>query len=107
MDKINITKQSLLDERTGDRVSGFFKIMGDPTRIKILFALKSETFSVNELAEILEMSHSAISHQLRVLRDGHLVINKKIGKEVYYRLADDHVHTIFDQAIEHVREWGR
>ncbi|CCV64595.1 Transcriptional regulator, ArsR [Alteracholeplasma palmae J233] len=105
IDKTENIKMNLLNDKTTSKVSQFFKAIADPTRIKILFALKNGPLSVNELTSVMVMTQSAVSHQLRVLKDSNLVINKKIGKEVYYRLADDHVHVIFNQAIEHVGEW--
>ena len=59
---------------------------------------------VCDLANVINTSQSAVSHQLRVLRDANLVVNNRVGKEVFYSLADDHVHEIFNQAIEHVEE---
>ena len=103
--KINEIKNRLINNDLRERVSNLFKAISDPTRISILFSLKGEALSVTDLTKILDMSQSAVSHQLRVLRDSNLVVNKKIGKEVYYRLADEHVHSIFNQAIEHVSEW--
>ncbi|VEU82143.1 ArsR/SmtB family transcription factor [Acholeplasma hippikon] len=104
MDKVTIAKQNLLDEVTKGQVSDLFKSLSDPTRIAIIFALKGTELTVTELTVILEMTQSAISHQLRILRDNNIVSNKKIGKEVYYRLSDDHIYSIFNQAIEHVKE---
>ncbi|VEU80265.1 ArsR/SmtB family transcription factor [Haploplasma axanthum] len=103
-EKLSNIKESMINKELKDRVSNLFKVISDPTRISILFALKGEDLTVTELTIILDMTQSAVSHQLRVLRDANLVINKKIGKEVIYRLADEHVHMIFNQAIEHVIE---
>nr|WP_230869803.1 metalloregulator ArsR/SmtB family transcription factor [Iocasia fonsfrigidae] len=81
-----------------------FKTIGDPTRIKILYALKERELCVCDLSELLEMSSSAISHQLRVLRNNKLVKFRKEGRSVYYSLDDDHVLTLFCQGLEHVLE---
>lgn len=104
MAEIQKIKNNLLKEKTKQKVSKLFKAISDPTRIEILFALKSGSLTVTDLTVVLEMTQSAISHQLRVLRDANLVINVKQGKEVYYSLADKHVYVIFNQAIEHVEE---
>lgn len=104
MDKVQHAKSNLLDEITIDNVSNLFKALSDKTRIAIIFALKGTELTVTELTNTLGMTQSAISHQLRVLRDLNIVTNKKQGKEVYYRLSDEHIYSIFNQAIEHVKE---
>ena len=81
-----------------------FKVLGDPTRIKILELLSHEDMCVSNIAEMLDMTHSAISHQLRVLKQNRLVKYRKEGKTVLYTLADEHVFTILSQGIEHVEE---
>ena len=85
-----------------DHMGELFKSFGDPTRLKILFALSRDEMCVCDIAALLGMSQSAISHQLRVLRNVRLVKNNKIGKSVYYSLDDDHVKKIFEQGLEHV-----
>lgn len=82
----------------------FFKVFGDSTRIRILYMLFASEMCVCDLAQSLGMSVSAISHQLRVLKQSALVKYRKEGKSVIYALADDHVRTIIDQGMEHVRE---
>lgn len=79
-----------------------FKSFGDQTRLKILFALSEKEMCVCDLAALLEMSQSAISHQLRVLRNVRLVKHQREGKEVYYSLDDDHVKAIVKQGLDHV-----
>lgn len=86
------------------KVSTLFKTISDPTRIKILYVLKDNELSVSEIVSALNMSQSAVSHQLRILRDIHLVSYEKRGKEVFYSLADDHVYTLVEQVVEHVSE---
>ncbi len=81
----------------------FFKIFGDGTRIRILQLLLTGEKSVGELAEALEMSQSAVSHQLRVLRQNDLVKYHKEGKTVFYSLDDDHVKEVLEQGMEHLR----
>ncbi len=81
-----------------------FKMFGDSTRIRILNELLDNELCVNEIAERLNMTVSAISHQLNTLKSSKLIINRKDGKTVYYSLADDHVKKILNQGIEHVKE---
>ena len=81
-----------------------FKIFGDSTRINIMAALNCHEMCVCDLAVLLDMTKSAISHQLKVLRDNNLVKFQKKGKHAYYSLADDHVKEILDDALEHINE---
>lgn len=83
-------------------LSDLYKSLGDQTRLKILFALSSNDMCVCDIAALLDMSQSAISHQLRVLRAARLVKYTKQGKVVYYSLDDNHVNEIFKQGLEHV-----
>jgi len=86
------------------KVSKLFKTLSDPTRIKILYLLNDKALTVTEIHTKLNMSQTAVSHQLKVLRDINLVKAKRDGKNIYYSLADSHVYEIFNQAIEHVSE---
>ena len=79
-------------------------MLGDSTRAKIMWALDEHELCVCDLAALLNMTKSAISHQLRALRDANLVINRRDGKNIYYALADDHVRQIFEMGLEHIRE---
>ena len=81
-----------------------FKVFGDSTRIRILFALFEADSCVCDLAELLGMTQSAISHQLRILKNAKLVKNKRDGKQVIYFLADEHVRSIINQGLEHIEE---
>ena len=81
-----------------------FRIFGDSTRIRILYVLFEAEMCVCDIAEVLSMTQSAISHQLRLLKQAKLVKNRREGKTVYYSLADDHVRTIIDQGMEHIEE---
>ncbi len=81
-----------------------FKIFGDSTRVRILFVLLESEMCVCDLAQILGMTVSAISHQLRVLKAADLVRYRRDGKTVFYSLADDHVKSILSQGIEHINE---
>ncbi|MBR2131822.1 MAG: winged helix-turn-helix transcriptional regulator [Oscillospiraceae bacterium] len=84
------------------RLAELFKVFGDPTRIRILDALSQRELCVQEIADHLSMTQSAISHQLRVLKQASLVRFRRDGKTVYYALADSHVETIMRQGLEHV-----
>ena len=85
-------------------LADFFKIFGDSTRISILFAIDGERMCVCDIAALLGMTKSAVSHQLKILRQSNLVRYKRVGKNVYYALADDHVRDIIEKALEHVTE---
>lgn len=97
-------QQSLYDLNTYQEMTTLFKMFGDGTRLKILTVLSKQPCSVNDLSEILGMSQSAISHQLSKLRKANLVKFDKKGLNVFYSLLDDHVMTIFRQALDHVLE---
>jgi len=81
-----------------------FKIFGDSTRIKILFVLFESEVCVCDIAKVLNMTQSAISHQLRILKQSRLVKSRREGKSIFYSLADEHVRTIVYQGMEHVEE---
>lgn len=85
-------------------LADFFKILGDSTRMSILFAIDGEPMCVCDVAELLGMTKSAVSHQLKILRQNGLVSYRKVGKNVYYSLADDHVRDIIEKALEHIEE---
>ncbi|MDU2383104.1 MAG: metalloregulator ArsR/SmtB family transcription factor [Finegoldia magna] len=91
------------DELIAD-LSDMFKIFGDQTRVKILMALESGEMCVCDIAAVMDMSQSAISHQLRVLKQSNIVKTRREGKVVYYSISDDHVKEIFDMAMVHVQE---
>lgn len=81
-----------------------FKVFGDSTRVKLLYALFEEELCVQDMAQLLNISQSAVSHQLQILKANKLVKYRRDGKTIYYSLADDHVHSIINQGIEHVAE---
>ena len=87
-----------------DDLAELYKIFGDSTRIKILYTLFTEERGVGDIARLLGMTMSAISHQLRILKQARLVKPRREGKMVYYALADDHVRTIFAQGLVHILE---
>lgn len=91
------------DELIAD-LSDMFKIFGDQTRVKILMALESGELCVCDIAAVMNMSQSAISHQLRVLKQSNILKTRREGKVVYYSISDDHVKEIFNMAMVHVQE---
>lgn len=103
-DTILTVKEKMLNIEVLTRVADLFKVLGDKTRTRILHALSQSEMCVCDLAYLLDMTQSSISHQLRVLKQAHLVKNRKEGKVVYYSLADSHVTEIFNQALEHILE---
>lgn len=94
----------LLNEDKIIDVSELFKIFGDSTRVKIINALIGEELCVNDIAERINVSQSAVSHQLRILKGSKLVKFRKEGQTVYYSIADDHVEKIFKIGCDHVDE---
>lgn len=92
------------DPETVEQLADFFKIFGDGTRVKIMLALDAGEMCVCDISETLGMSMSAVSHQLRMLRDAHLVTSRREGRSIYYSLCDDHVKTVLETALEHVGE---
>jgi len=101
---VSSVRERMPDENELSDLSDFFKILGDSTRSKIVCALDEGEMCVCDLAALLNMTKSAISHQLRSLRDANLVKNRREGKVVFYSLADDHVKEIFEKGLEHIRE---
>ena len=85
-------------------LADFFKILGDSTRMSILYAIDGEPMCVCDIAELLGMTKSAVSHQLKILRQSDLITYKKVGKNVFYTLSDDHVRDIIEKALEHIKE---
>ena len=103
-DTLRLLKEKMPEEETLYDLAELFKVFGDSTRMRILCALFESELSVSEISELLEMSQSAISHQLRVLKQAKLVKNRRDGKIIYYSLADDHVYTIINQGLSHIIE---
>ena len=103
-DIVEKVRQELPDEDTLYDLTELFRIFGDSTRIRILYVLFEAEMCVCDIAQLLGMTQSAISHQLRALKNARLVKSRRDGKTVFYSLADDHVKTIIDQGIEHVKE---
>ena len=103
-DLIRIVREQMPDEDEICDLAELFKVFGDSTRMRILFALFESDICVCDLAEALNMTQSAISHQLRILKNAKLVSSRREGKSVFYFLADDHVRTIIGQGKEHIEE---
>ena len=103
-DVVNKVTQDMPQDETLYDLAELFKVFGDSTRIKILYALFEAELCVCDIAQLLSVSQTAVSHQLRVLKNNKLVKFRKEGKNVFYSLADDHVRRIIDQGIEHVEE---
>ena len=85
-------------------LADLYKVFGDSTRIKILYVLLQSEMCVGDIAEVLDMSASAISHQLKVLKQAHLISFRRQGKILFYSLADDHVRIIIEKGLEHIGE---
>lgn len=103
-DVVTKVQQHMPDIEELQGLSDFFKVFGDLTRIKILYVLWQSEMCVCDLAHTLNMTQSAISHQLRVLKQMKLVCNRRDGKTVFYSLADSHIKTIMNQGMQHIRE---
>lgn len=95
--------QHLITDAVTLELSDIFKALGDPTRIKLIHALLQSELCVHDLTEILNMSQSAVSHQLRFLRNIRIVKRRKVGRTVYYSLDDNHIEQIFALTLEHVK----
>lgn len=103
-DIVNQVRDKMPQEESLYDLAELFKVFGDSTRIRILWALHEAEMCVCDISVLLNMTQSAISHQLRVLKQANLVKNRKEGKVVYYSLVDDHVREIFDQGLIHINE---
>lgn len=101
---VDKVKEVMEDTEVLYSLSDFFKVISDSTRIRIMAALDSGEMCVCDLSALLEMTKSAISHQLKVLKDAKLVKSRRDGKNVFYSLKDDHVRLIFEMGIEHIKE---
>ncbi|MGN0836351.1 MAG: ArsR/SmtB family transcription factor [Akkermansia sp.] len=99
-----VTPEELLPDEDICDLADFFKVFGDSSRLKVLWALHRGELCVTHLAELLRMSAPAVSHQLKILRQSRLVRARRDGKNIYYSLADDHVVRILDLGLEHTDE---
>ena len=100
-------RREMSEMRDMYRFADFFKILGDSTRLSILFAIDGEEMCVCDIAELLGMTKSAVSHQLKILRQADLIHYRRSGKNVFYSLADEHVKDIIEIALEHVSHCGK
>ena len=100
---VNQVKAEMLSEEETKQLADTFKVLGDPTRIKLIQALSIKELCVCDLATLLDMSQSAVSHQLRVLRNMRLVKYRREGKVVYYSLDDSHIVNLFAEGLDHIR----
>lgn len=103
-DVVDMVKEKMPEVETLYDLAELFKVFGDSTRIKILWALDESEMCVCDIAGLLNMTQSAISHQLRVLKQANLVKSRRDGKVVYYSLDDEHVKAIFEQGLTHINE---
>ncbi|MBQ7973649.1 MAG: winged helix-turn-helix transcriptional regulator [Clostridia bacterium] len=103
-EQVAVALRTMLDDDTLLNLADFFKILSDSTRVKIVSLLEENELCVCDIANILNMTKSAVSHQLKNLREMNLIKSRKVGKEVWYSLADDHIKKIFEVALEHVNE---
>ncbi|MFF2482501.1 ArsR/SmtB family transcription factor [Paenibacillus sp. NPDC058071] len=101
-DRTKIEKAQV-EEGTAAELAELFKALGDPTRVKMIYALLEQELCVHDLCVVLDMAQSAVSHQLRYLRNVRIVKRRKVGKTVYYSLDDDHVKEIFVQTLQHLQ----
>lgn len=106
-DTVARLKDTLLSQEQFQNLGTLFKMFSDPTRLKILSALFQEELCVCDLSELLEMTHSAVSHQLSVLRQNRLIKYRRSGKNIYYSLDDEHIQLIFDAGLSHIMEGER
>ncbi|MFC5650272.1 ArsR/SmtB family transcription factor [Paenibacillus solisilvae] len=100
---VDHVKANLINDSGAVEIADLFKTLGDPTRVKIIHALLQSELCVHDLTQVLDMGQSAVSHQLRFLRNMRIVKRRKVGKTVYYSLDDDHVEQIFVQTLEHLK----
>ncbi|MPN35032.1 Transcriptional repressor SmtB [bioreactor metagenome] len=107
VDAISRARAAALPEETVGAVADLFKVFGDATRVRLLWGLAGGELCVCDLAALLSMTPSAISHQLRILKQARLVRSRRDGKIVYYAQNDEHIGQIFAQALTHVREPAR
>ena len=103
-DVVKAVRETLPKDEVICDLADFFKIFGDTTRVKILYALDKSELCVCDISALLEMTVSAVSHQLKILRDSNLVKTRREGKIVYYSLADEHVQEIIECGMEHISE---
>ena len=97
-------KTEMMNEKELTELAELFKVFGDSSRIKILYALFEKELGVGDIADTIDMTISAVSHQLRILKQNHLVKSRREGKSIFYSLDDDHVYKILAMGKEHIEE---
>ncbi|GBD95209.1 MAG TPA: ArsR family transcriptional regulator [Nitrospirae bacterium] len=102
--RVASVRRKIKPEHKIQLLSDTFKVLGDPTRVKIIFALSEDELCVYDIASLLGTTKSTVSHQLRVLRNMRLVKYRKDGKMVYYSLDDEHIKNLFDEGLRHVED---
>ena len=103
-EKVFLAKKQMLSDDVLLTIADFYKVLADSTRIKIVNLLEKNELCVCDIASILNMTKSAVSHQLKNLKEMNLIKSKKVGKEVWYTLADEHVSQVFDISLNHIKE---
>lgn len=103
-EKTKMNRYEIPDEAELNLLTDFFKVLGDPTRVKILFRLFQSEINVGDLAEKMQITDSAVSHQLHILKASGLVKKRREGKTIFYTIADTHVRSVIGQGLEHIKE---
>lgn len=103
-ERVNRVSRAMPEAERLSEAADIFKVLGDPTRLRLLFALMQEELCVCDLAEFVNASQSAVSHQLRLLRNARLVRSRREGKMIYYQLDDDHVRHLLSEGLVHATE---
>jgi DNA-binding transcriptional ArsR family regulator len=104
LDRVEKARKEIISERELERLSLTYKVLGDPNRLKIVMALRSSEMCVCDLAAFTGLSESAVSHQLRRMKDLALVKSRRDGQVIYYALDDEHVSVLLEVGLEHIRE---
>ena len=97
-------KPNSLDEHTAAHVAELFRSFSDSSRVRILYAITDQELNTSKLAELIGITESAVSHHLRGLRQQHLVQAHRVGKEVFYKVIDEHIIALFQQGVQHIRD---
>jgi len=97
-------KPNSLDEHTAAHVAELFRSFSDSSRVRILYAIINQELNTSKLAELIGITESAVSHHLRGLRQQHLVQAHRVGKEVFYKVIDEHIIALFQQGVQHIRD---
>ena len=103
-DAVSVAKKNMPDEKSLSEIAALYKVLGDTTRIRIVSALDTAPLCVCDLAALLSMTKSAISHQLKILKDAKLVKYRRESKNVFYSLDDAHIKAIFELGLDHIKE---